>query len=107
MIKIEKLHNKYYKDQEERLKIEKQNNEILQEIKLLKSPPQHASIREKLTFVYPYDADVRFPAYIWQTWKHGLNDEKFDEKYREGERQWAYKTQDLFMNYLMMILLIL
>lgn len=48
LIKIEKLHNKYYKDQEERLKkIEKQNNEILQEIKLLKSPPQHASIREK------------------------------------------------------------
>lgn len=93
LIKIEKLHNKYYKDQEERLKkIEKQNNEILQEIKLLKSPPQHASIREKLTFVYPYDADVRFPAYIWQTWKHGLNDEKFDEKYREGERQWAYKN---------------
>ena len=62
---------------------------------------------EKINFVYPYDADVRFPAYIWQTWKHGLNDEKFDEKYREGERQWAYKTQDLFMNYLMMIPLIL
>ncbi|CAX41078.1 alpha-1,6-mannosyltransferase, putative [Candida dubliniensis CD36] len=93
LIKIEKLHNKYYKDQEERLKkIEKQNNEILQEIHLLKSPPSYASIRDKLTFVYPYDAEVRFPAYIWQTWKHGLNDEKFDEKYREGERQWAYKN---------------
>ena len=48
--------------------------------------------RERLLFVYPYDSSVRFPAYIWQSWKHGLNDERFNEKYREGESQWAWKN---------------
>ncbi|EMG50347.1 HOC1 putative glycosyltransferase HOC1 [Candida maltosa Xu316] len=93
LAKIEKLHSKYFEEQNARLiRIEQQNKELLEEIKLLKAPPSSASVREKLTYLYPYDAEARFPAYIWQTWKHGLNDEKFDEKYREGERQWAYKN---------------
>ncbi|RCK58247.1 putative glycosyltransferase HOC1 [Candida viswanathii] len=93
LAKIEKLHSKFFEEQNQRLiRIEKQNKMLLEEIKLLKAPPATASIREKLTYLYPYDAEARFPAYIWQTWKHGLNDERFDERYKDGERQWAYKN---------------
>ena len=87
--KLEKL----FQSQEERLlKLEKQNDKLLGELKLLKTPPPLASIRDKLIFLYPYNSAVKFPAYIWQTWKHGLNDERFDELYREGETQWAWKN---------------
>jgi mannan polymerase II complex HOC1 subunit len=87
--KLEKL----FQSQDERLfKLEKQNDKLLGELKLLKTPPPLASIRDKLVFLYPYNSAVKFPAYIWQTWKHGLNDERFDELYREGETQWAWKN---------------
>lgn len=93
LAKIEKLQSKFFEEQNERLnKIENQNKMLLEEIRLLKTPPVTASIRDKLTFLYPYDAEARFPAYIWQTWKHGLNDERFDERYKEGESQWAYRN---------------
>lgn len=91
--KIEKLNKKYFAKQEERLtKLEKLNKQLLQEIKSLKTPNPRSSIREKLIYLYPYDHQAKFPAYIWQTWKHGLNDERFDEKYRQGESQWAWKN---------------
>lgn len=87
--KLEKL----FQSQDERLvMLEKQNEKLLRELKLLKFPPELASIRDKLVFLYPYNSAVKFPAYIWQTWKHGLNDERFDELYREGESQWAWKN---------------
>ena len=91
--RLEKLTRKLTSDQDARLLLlEKQNAELLRQIRLLRSPPPSATIREKLAHLYPYDPSVRFPAYIWQTWKHGLNDERFDEKYREGETQWAMKN---------------
>lgn len=91
--RLEKLTRKLTSDQDARLLLlEKQNAELLRQIRLLRTPPPSASIREKLAHLYPYDPSVRFPAYIWQTWKHGLNDERFDEKYREGETQWAMKN---------------
>lgn len=91
--KFEKLNRKLNLKQEERLlKIEKQNELILENLKALKVPNQELSIRDKLVYLYPYDASVKFPAYIWQTWKHGLNDERFESKYRDGESQWAWKN---------------
>lgn len=91
--RLEKLNKKFFLSQEARLqKLEKQNELLLKEIKSLKQPSNYASLRERLLFVYPYDSSVRFPAYIWQSWKHGLNDERFNEKYREGESQWAWKN---------------
>lgn len=91
--KIDKLNKKYFTKQEERLlKLEKQNKQLLQELKSLKTPNPSASIREKLIYLYPYDPHSKFPAYVWQTWKHGLNDERFDEKFRQGESQWAWKN---------------
>lgn len=91
--KLEKLNRKLNLKQEERLlKIEKQNELILENLKALKVPNQELSIRDKLVYLYPYDASVKFPAYIWQSWKHGLNDERFESKYRDGESQWAWKN---------------
>lgn len=91
--KLEKLNRKLNLKQEERLlKIEKQNELILENLKALKVPNPELSIRDKLVYLYPYDASVKFPAYIWQTWKHGLNDERFEAKYRDGESQWAWKN---------------
>ena len=91
--KIEKLNKKLFQAQEAKInKLEEQNKLILKELKLLKHPPSLASVRDKLTFLYPYDSESKFPAYIWQSWKHGLNDDRFDEKYRQGESQWAFKN---------------
>ncbi|KAK6460748.1 nucleotide-diphospho-sugar transferase [Scheffersomyces coipomensis] len=91
--KLEKVNRKIFQNQEQLLtKLTKQNEILLQEIKLLKKPPTNASIREKLVYIYPYDPTVKFPAYIWQSWKHGLNDERFEEIYLEGQKQWAWKN---------------
>ncbi|KAI5956815.1 och1 [Candida jiufengensis] len=91
--KIEKMNKKWFQLQEQKLaKLEEQNKLILKELHDLKTPNSQSSIREKLMFAYSYNPDSKFPAYIWQTWKHGLNDERFDEKYREGETQWAQKN---------------
>ncbi|CAL1191385.1 Glycosyltransferase sugar-binding region containing DXD motif family protein [Candida parapsilosis] len=91
--KIEKLNKKLFQAQEAKInKLEEQNKLILQELKLLKTPPSSASIRDKLTYLYPFNSESKFPAYIWQSWKHGLNDERFDDKFRQGESQWAFKN---------------
>lgn len=91
--KIEKLNKKLFQAQEAKInKLEEQNKLILQELKLLKTPPSLASIRDKLTYLYPFNSESKFPAYIWQSWKHGLNDERFDDKFRQGESQWAFKN---------------
>lgn len=45
-----------------------------------------------MTYLYPFNSESKFPAYIWQSWKHGLNDERFDDKFRQGESQWAFKN---------------
>jgi mannan polymerase II complex HOC1 subunit len=91
--KLEKIHKKLLVKQDERLALlEKQNSLLAQELKLIKKPPSDALLRDKLVHLYPYDRLVKFPAYIWQTWKHGLNDARFDEKFRQGETEWAMKN---------------
>lgn len=91
--KLEKLNKKLLSKQEELLlSLQEQNLQILQELKTMKVPSASLSIRDKLVYCFPYDPSVKFPAYIWQSWKHGLNDERFDKKYREGELQWAWKN---------------
>ncbi|RKF59294.1 Initiation-specific alpha-1,6-mannosyltransferase [Erysiphe neolycopersici] len=49
----------------------------------------HASLREKLTYQYPYDLEIRFPAYIWQTWKYTPASGEFKESYRPAEASWT------------------
>ncbi|KAF7552895.1 hypothetical protein G7046_g7263 [Stylonectria norvegica] len=47
----------------------------------------HMSTYDKLAYAYPYDVDVKFPAYIWQTWKYTPADEEF--AFREHEASWS------------------
>lgn len=94
--KFTRMNKQLLAKQEERLiNLEKQNRLLLSKLNQLngRNPlGNDASLRDKLIHLMPYDANVRFPAYIWQTWKHGLNDERFNKLYRQGETQWAIKN---------------
>ncbi|GMM32192.1 alpha-1,6-mannosyltransferase [Martiniozyma asiatica (nom. inval.)] len=91
--KIEAMTDKLLKQQEKRLaKIEAENAKLEKQLNDIRKPSSDMTLREKLAFVYPYDQKSKFPAYIWQTWKYGLNDERFGEAYKRGEEQWAVKN---------------
>lgn len=47
----------------------------------------HMSTYDKLAYAYPYDVDMKFPAYIWQTWKLTPADNDFE--FREQESSWT------------------
>ncbi|WEJ97379.1 alpha-1,6-mannosyltransferase Och1 [Yamadazyma tenuis] len=94
--KMTKLNKQFLVKQEARLSnLEEQNQLILEKLSQLNQKQLYnsgAPIRDKLINLVPYDSSVRFPAYIWQTWKHGLNDERFKQLYCQGETQWAVKN---------------
>ncbi|CCE86889.1 Piso0_005407 [Millerozyma farinosa CBS 7064] len=91
--KLEQLNNKMMAEQARRLdRLEEINADLLRQVKVLKNSSPGLTLRDKLIYLHPYESSVRFPAYIWQSWKHGLNDDRFGELYREGERQWAAKN---------------
>lgn len=46
-------------------------------------------LRQQLAYQFPYDAEGKFPAYIWQTWKHSPGQGDFEESYRPGEASWS------------------
>jgi alpha 1,6-mannosyltransferase len=46
---------------------------------------------DQLAYHFPYDVQTRFPAYIWQTWKHVPGSAKFEEKFRVPEASWTEK----------------
>lgn len=95
LAKLTKLNKQLLAKQDERLNsLEKQNRLLLEKLGNMnpKPLPQSATLREQLINLVPYNSEVRFPAYIWQTWKHGLNDERFNKLYRDGETQWAVKN---------------
>ena len=87
---LDKLSNILVEQQEKRLiQLERDNDNLEKQIKELKKPSPNSSLRERLAYVYPYDLNEKFPAYIWQTWKYGLNDDRFGIDYKKGEEQWA------------------
>ena len=45
------------------------------------------TLYDKLEYLFPYDVKVRFPAYIWQTWK--TTPSHHDFKFREHEASWT------------------
>ncbi|ODQ79326.1 glycosyltransferase family 32 protein [Babjeviella inositovora NRRL Y-12698] len=91
--KFEKVTLKLLESQNEKIaKLMKQNQVLEKKIDHLSRPPPEASLREKLAFSFPYDQTRKFPAYIWQTWKWGLNDDRFGDSFKEGEMQWAIKN---------------
>lgn len=46
-------------------------------------------LRQQLAYQFPYDAEGKFPAYIWQTWKYTPADSGFDEAFRPAEASWT------------------
>lgn len=46
-------------------------------------------LRERLRYQFPYDLESKFPAYIWQTWKHSPASGEFDENLRPLEASWT------------------
>jgi alpha 1,6-mannosyltransferase len=49
------------------------------------------SLRELLSYHFPYDMDQKFPAYIWQTWKTSPASGKFEDRLRPFEASWSEK----------------
>jgi alpha 1,6-mannosyltransferase len=46
-------------------------------------------LQERLRYLYPYDVDSKFPAYIWQTWKYTPSSGWFSEELRPLEATWT------------------
>jgi len=46
-------------------------------------------LRKQLTYAFPYDAEGKFPAYIWQTWKYTPAAGEFHEAFRPAEASWS------------------
>ncbi|KAI0913450.1 initiation-specific alpha-1,6-mannosyltransferase [Ustulina deusta] len=46
------------------------------------------SLYDKLAYLYPYDVESKFPAYVWQTWKTTPDDQEF--AFRDEEGSWSY-----------------
>ncbi|CDR40203.1 CYFA0S04e05820g1_1 [Cyberlindnera fabianii] len=91
--KLESIAERLLKQQDERIaQLEEDRKHLEKKIQELRRPPADSTLREKLAFLFPYDQSRKFPAYIWQSWKYGLNDERFGEKFKEGETQWALKN---------------
>jgi alpha 1,6-mannosyltransferase len=59
----------------------------LQQIPLSDLPAQ--PLRQQLAYAFPYDSEGKFPAYIWQTWKHTPSSGDFEEEFRPAEASWS------------------
>lgn len=46
-------------------------------------------LRQQLAYQFPYDAESKFPAYIWQTWKVTPASGEFEEEFRPFEASWT------------------
>lgn len=46
-------------------------------------------LKQQLEYQFPYDVEAKFPAYIWQTWKHTPSSGEFKEEFREAEASWT------------------
>lgn len=77
--------------QNERLDLlERQNKELQERLEELRRPPAGALLRERLAFSFPYSPEKKFPLYVWQLWKYGLNDDRFEADMKEGQARWAW-----------------
>lgn len=74
------------------------NNNGQQRVAMAKKQPrpqipmgdlQMQPLRQQLAYAFPYDAEGKFPAYIWQTWKHNPSSGQFAEELRAAEASWT------------------
>lgn len=91
--KLTAMTKKLVDEQEKRIvKLEKERQELEGQLDRLRIPSEAMSLREKLAYVYPYDGNRKFPAYIWQSWKYGVDDDKFGKQYELDQEQWVEKN---------------
>ncbi|VEU24010.1 DEKNAAC105278 [Brettanomyces naardenensis] len=91
--KMNDLTQKLVNDQEKRInRLEAERINLEKQLQDLRRPSDSLSLREKLAFLYPYDTNRRFPGYVWQSWKYGLNDERFGREFKLGEEKWAKRN---------------
>jgi alpha 1,6-mannosyltransferase len=50
-----------------------------------------APLRDQLAYQFPYDVEMKFPAYIWQTWKYTPASGNFADRLRPAEASWTEK----------------
>lgn len=56
--------------------------------------PHDTTIRQQLSFEFPYEPNKPIAKNIWQTWKTSLNHETFPAKYRDYQASWEVKNKD-------------
>ncbi|KAL6941825.1 hypothetical protein ACO0RG_002963 [Hanseniaspora osmophila] len=82
------------------MEVNKKQNQQLADQKLvlqnkmneLREPPETATLREKLTWVYGYELKSKFPAYIWQTWPYSQYDDRMDVSLKKFYDNWHNKN---------------
>lgn len=81
------------KEHERRLEILDAERKLLEkELQQLRRLPADASLRSQLAFQFPYDSGAKFPAIVWQTWKHDLDDPNLDPHIQNTIRSWQEKN---------------
>lgn len=51
--------------------------------------PSSKALRDQLQYLFPYDSEGKFPAYIWQTWKYTPASGDFSDTFRSAEASWT------------------
>ncbi|KAI5952636.1 hypothetical protein KGF54_003503 [Candida jiufengensis] len=57
-------------------------------------------VSEQLAILFPFDENLPIPKILWQTWKVGLEDESFPEKYKIYHQTWTEKSPEYEYNVL-------
>lgn len=52
------------------------------------SLPVESTLRQQLSYQFPYDPSKPYPKIIWQTWKVPLDSEDFPKRYRRFQETW-------------------
>lgn len=80
-------------EHEKKIEILEMERRLLEkQLQQLRRLPADSPIRDQLAFQFPYDVTSKFPAYVWQTWKHDLEHPSFDPRMRETIISWREKN---------------
>ncbi|SMN22494.1 similar to Saccharomyces cerevisiae YGL038C OCH1 Mannosyltransferase of the cis-Golgi apparatus [Maudiozyma saulgeensis] len=52
------------------------------------------TLRDQLSYTFPYNNDSPIPKIIWQTWKTGPSDSAFPSNFRNTQKKWNQRAQD-------------
>jgi len=57
------------------------------------------TLRDQLTYTFPYHSEQAIPKIIWQTWKTGPADSSFPTNFRNTQKKWTQRAQDQGIQY--------